>query len=61
MRSSKVPSGLTGFWSVSAVALAEREVVLAEGERVWTMPVPSSVVTKSAASTVWPRSPKSGT
>jgi len=41
------------------VVLTELEVVLAEGDRVWTTPVPSSVVTKSAVSTEWPRSPKS--
>ena len=39
------------------VLLAQAEVVLAEGNCRGRAPVPSSVVTKSASRTVWPRGP----
>ena len=57
MRSSKVPSGFTGLWIVSPLSVASRKSSSPKAAPVCTMPVPSSVDTKSPASTVWPRSP----
>ncbi len=61
MRSSNVPFGLTGFCSVMPNRSPSAKSSSPKASAVWTMPVPSSVVTKSAGSTVWLRSPKSVT
>ena len=46
-RSSKVPSGRTGFWSVIPCCSPSRKSSSPKASAVWTRPVPSSVVTKS--------------
>ena len=56
-RSSKVPSSRTGFWSVIPYRSPSAKSSSPKAIAVWTRPVPSSVVTKSASSTVWPRGP----
>ena len=61
MRSSKVPSRRTGFCSVSPCSSPRRKSSSPKASAVCTTPVPSSVVTKSAGSTVWPFAPKSVT
>ena len=57
IRSSNVPSGFTGFWSVMPYCSPRRKSSSPKAIAVWTRPVPSSVVTKSASRTVWPRGP----
>ena len=57
VRSSNVPSGRTGLWMVRPFSVASRKSSSPNAAPVWTTPVPSSIDTKSPASTVWPRSP----
>ena len=61
MRSSKVPFGFTGFCSFMPKRSPRAKSSSPKASAVCTIPVPSPVVTKSAGSTVWLRSPKSVT
>ena len=57
VRSSNVPSGLTGLWMVRPFSVASWKSSSPKAAPVWTTPVPSSTDTKSPGSTVCPRSP----
>ena len=51
-----VPSGPTGLSTGRSSALATSMSSTPKAGARWTMPVPSSVLTKSAATTRWPPS-----
>jgi hypothetical protein len=51
-RSSNVPSGSTGFWSLIPYCSPRRKSSSPKAMAVWTIPVPSVVVTKSAETAV---------